>query len=169
MDEQCGSIFKKGCMDATFSLKLALQTLHEHNKEAYILFVNLVIAYNFVNQELLWKVLDRFGVPNKMITVLKKLHKNVQYVMKVGKKKAKVTSTCGVKQGHNLGPILFIFLIQAVSTTLDKIWEFEKPDFRWHGMHEKMEISHQNITLIWQKAQIISHKERNSHCGNCIM
>jgi Reverse transcriptase (RNA-dependent DNA polymerase) len=70
MDEQCGSIFKKGCADATFSLKLALQTLHEHNKEAYVLFVNLVNAFHSVNRELLRKVLDKFGVPNKMITVL---------------------------------------------------------------------------------------------------
>jgi Reverse transcriptase (RNA-dependent DNA polymerase) len=137
MDEQCGSIYKKGCVDATFSLKLALQTLHEHNKEAYVLFVDLVKAYDSVNRELLWKVLKRFGVPNKMITVLQKLHKNIKYAMKVGKKSVKVISTCGVKQGDNLGPILFIYLIQAISTTLDKKWDFETPDFRWHGIQEK--------------------------------
>jgi hypothetical protein len=39
-----------------------------------------------------------------------------------------------VKQDDNLGPILFFFMIQAVSTTLDKKWDFETPDFRWHGM-----------------------------------
>jgi Reverse transcriptase (RNA-dependent DNA polymerase) len=55
MDRQNGSIFKKGCVDATFSLKLALQTLHKHNKEAYVLFVDLVQvlkAYDSVNREL---------------------------------------------------------------------------------------------------------------------
>jgi Reverse transcriptase (RNA-dependent DNA polymerase)/Endonuclease-reverse transcriptase len=133
IDEQCGSIFNKGCADATFSLKMALQTLHEHNKESFILFVDLVKAYDSVNRELLWKVLERYGVPPKMIIVLKKLHKNIQYVMKVGKKTTKVKSTCGLKQGDNLGPILFIYLIQAVSVTLDKKWEFDKPDFRRHG------------------------------------
>jgi hypothetical protein len=46
MDEQCGSLFQKGCADATFLLKLALQTLHEHNQDAYILFVDLVKAYD---------------------------------------------------------------------------------------------------------------------------
>jgi Reverse transcriptase (RNA-dependent DNA polymerase) len=114
-------------------LKLALQTLHEHHKEAYILFLDLVKAYDSVNRELLWKILDRYGVPEKMVKVLKKLHNNVQYIMQIGKKTTKVVSTCGVKQGDNLGPILFIYLIQAVSTTLDKKWKFSTPDFRWHG------------------------------------
>jgi hypothetical protein len=69
-----------------------------------------------------------------MIQVLQKLYKNVTYHMNVAGKKKSFESTCGVKQGDNLGPILFIFMIQAVSTTLDKKWNFETPDFRWHGM-----------------------------------
>jgi hypothetical protein len=71
--------------------------------------------------------------------------------MKVGKKTTKVKSTCGVKQGDNLGPILFIYLIQAVSLTLDKKWIFEKPDFRWHGekSDKKQETQHPNTPQPW--------------------
>jgi hypothetical protein len=32
--ERCGSLFRKGCADATFTLKMALQALQEHNHEA---------------------------------------------------------------------------------------------------------------------------------------
>jgi hypothetical protein len=39
-----------------------------------------------------------------------------------------------VKQGGNLGPILFIFMIQAVSMMLDKKWDFKTPDLCWLGM-----------------------------------
>jgi hypothetical protein len=131
IDEQCGSMIKKGCADATFPLKLALQTLREHNQEAYILFVDLVKAYDTVNREMLWIILDRLGVPPQMITVLKKLYTDVTIHMKVGTKTQSFGSTCGVKQGDNLGPILFIYVIQAVSLTLDKKWTFQKPDFRW--------------------------------------
>ena len=42
IDEQCGSLFNKGCADATFTLKMALQTLQEHNQDAHILFVDLI-------------------------------------------------------------------------------------------------------------------------------
>jgi len=64
-------MFRKGCADATFSLKTALQVLREHNQESHVLFVDLVKAYDSVNRELLWKVL-KFRVPDETITVLKK-------------------------------------------------------------------------------------------------
>jgi hypothetical protein len=48
--------------------------------------------------------------------------------------------TCGVKQGNNLGPVIFIFMIQAVPTMLYKKWDFKTPDFQWHGM--KVDRSH---------------------------
>ena len=44
--------------------------------------------------------------------------------MKVGEEEVEIKGEVGVKQGDNLGPILFIILIQAVSTTLDKKMEF---------------------------------------------
>jgi hypothetical protein len=47
----------KGCADATFTLKTALQTLREHDQESWVLFVDLVKAYDTVNREMLWKIL----------------------------------------------------------------------------------------------------------------
>jgi hypothetical protein len=43
--------------DATFTLKTALQTLREHDQESWVLFVDLVKAYDTVNREMLWKIL----------------------------------------------------------------------------------------------------------------
>ena len=54
--------------------------------------------------------------------------------MKVGEEEVEINGTVGVKQGDNLGPILFILLIQAVSSTLDKKWNFSTPDFRRHAL-----------------------------------
>jgi hypothetical protein len=117
-----------------FTQKAALQTLQEHNQEAHVLFVDLAKAYDTVNQELLWKILARLGIPPKMIVVLQKLYAKVTYHMNVDGRKKSFEITCGVKQGNNLGPILFLFMIQAISTTMDKKWDFKTPDFRWHGM-----------------------------------
>jgi hypothetical protein len=91
-----------------FTLKMALQTLQEHNQGAHILFVNLVKAYDTVIQELLWKILARLGIPPKMITVLQKLYIEVTYHMNAAGKKKSFESTCGVKQGNNLVLLLFL-------------------------------------------------------------
>ena len=111
MDKQCGSLFGKGCADATFTLKSSLQTLREHQQEAHVLFIDLVKAYDSVNRELLWKILKLFGIPDNLIIILKKLHSNVTYIMKVGEEEVEIKGTVGVKQGDNIGLILFILFI----------------------------------------------------------
>jgi hypothetical protein len=93
INEQCGSLFDKGCTDTMFTLKMALQTLQERNQEAHVLFVNLVKAYDTVKQELLWKILARLGIPPKMIAVLQKLYTKVTYHMSVAGKKKSFKST----------------------------------------------------------------------------
>jgi hypothetical protein len=132
LEEQAGSTPGKGCADATFTLKTALQTLREHGQESWVLFVDLVKAYDTVNREMLWKILTTLGVPESLIEVLKKLYKDVTINLRVGEKLEQSLSTSGVKQGDNLTPILFIFVIHAVSNSLDKKWDFTTPDFRWY-------------------------------------
>ena len=90
IDEQCGCLFGKGSADATFTQKSSLQTILEHQLEAHILFLDLVKAFNSVSRELLWKILKLYGIPDNLIITLKKLHSNVTYIMKVGKKKSKL-------------------------------------------------------------------------------
>jgi len=134
IDGQCECLFGKGCTDATFAVKSAIQTLHEHNQQVYVLFVDLIKAFDSVNRELLWKILAVYGVPEKTIEVLKKLHTNVTYQFKVGKKLTKIEGNVGVKQGDNLGLILFIIMVNAVAKSLKKKWTFSKPTFQWHSM-----------------------------------
>ena len=59
----------------------------------------------------------------------KTLHTNVTYIMKVREEEVEINGTVSVKQGDNLGPILFFLLIQAVALTLDKKWNLLLPTF----------------------------------------
>ena len=43
----------------------------EHNQETWILFLDLVKAFDKVPRELLRRVLTKFGVPDKMVSILK--------------------------------------------------------------------------------------------------
>jgi hypothetical protein len=80
---------------------------------------------------MLWKILKILGVPDNLIEVLKKLYTDFTINLRVGDKLEQFLSNSGVKQRDNLAPVLFIFVIHAVSNSLDKKWEFETPDLRW--------------------------------------
>ena len=127
-ETQCGFLKQKGCVDENFVVNLSLQTLREHGKSAYCIFVDLVKAYDTVNREMLWLVLSRYGVPNAIIIVLKKLYNNTTIFMKFEKILTTFKSTCGVKQGDNLAPILFVIFLNAVTETLEKM-EIRKTRF----------------------------------------
>ena len=46
--------------------------------ETWVLLCDQVKAFDRVSRELLWKVLARLGIPVKLISLLKALHKDVE-------------------------------------------------------------------------------------------
>ena len=89
----------------------------EHGLESWILFLDLVKAFDRVPREMLWLVMEKFGVPMKLIRLLKALHANVQVKFIVNDVTNTIESVIGVKQGDILGPLLFLFYLAAVMTT----------------------------------------------------
>ena len=63
--------------DAVFTVKTALKKRREHGLETWVLFLDLVKAFDRVPREMLWLILKKFGVPEKLIFLLKALHENV--------------------------------------------------------------------------------------------
>ena len=49
LDEQCGGVFGKGCIDGTYNVKQALHTLSQHGADSYVIFADLVKAYDTVD------------------------------------------------------------------------------------------------------------------------
>jgi hypothetical protein len=88
-----------GCVDAAVTLKIALQSLRDSNQEAYVLFVELVKAFDSVNSEMMWKILVKCGIPEPLVNVLVKMYTDIEVSTSVGKPKAIFPSTSGVKQG----------------------------------------------------------------------
>ena len=134
MDEQNGFLHKKGCLDASFSLKLALQTRKEFGLDSWVVFVDLVKAFDTVNRDMLMTILARFGLPEPLIKVIRCLYKPVRMTFKSGKTKYEFINVVGVKQGDNLAPVLFLFVMQAAMETLDNVWRehnITTPSFSW--------------------------------------
>ena len=62
-EPQCGFRPGRGCQDAIFTVKMAMKKRSEHSVETWILFLDLVKAFDRVPRDLLWSVLERFGAP----------------------------------------------------------------------------------------------------------
>ena len=71
--------FRKGCgcEDMIFVARQLVEKAREHGKSLYVLFVDLRKAYDSVPRQALWKVLEKYGVPVKMLNVIKSFHKGM--------------------------------------------------------------------------------------------
>ena len=54
---QFGSTPETGCPDGSFSIKTLLQMRKEMDKNTWVVFVNLIKAFDSINHELLFKLL----------------------------------------------------------------------------------------------------------------
>ena len=116
-EPQCGFRAGRSCSDAIFTLKMALKKRKEHGLESWVLFVDLVKAFDRVPRELLWKILAKYGVPQKILRLLIRLHANFDVQFEVDGVRQQIKCIVGVKQGDILGPMLFNFFIAAVMSS----------------------------------------------------
>ena len=120
---QYGATPKKGCQDGSFTLKSVLHSRRQHNLPTYILFVDLIKAYDTADHELLIKLLKQFGAPPKIISVIERLYTDLKIVLNKGVEEAKLLQSIGVRQGDNMSQVLFLFLRAAFAEVLEKEWE----------------------------------------------
>ena len=114
LEEQCGFSGGRGVTDGTFSLKLALKRRREHGKHSYVLFVDLIKAFDSTPRDVLFTLLKKIGVPPRMLDVIKRMHQAVVVSTMVGDIKVTVPNEGGVKQGENSAPKYFLTVVQAI-------------------------------------------------------
>jgi hypothetical protein len=72
-----------------------------HGLETYALFVDLVKAFDTVQHPLLFGILSRYGVPESLINVIKKMYKDCSISYKLGNDTINIPYKTGVQQGDN--------------------------------------------------------------------
>ena len=84
------------------------------------MFVDLVKAFDTANHELLFRLLEKYGAPKELIEVIRLLYENLEVELRVDGEKVQIPYSIGVKQGDNMAPVLFLFLMQAMAEVLAK-------------------------------------------------
>ena len=115
-EEQAG--FRKGyaTVDNVFILHSLIRDCLDRKRKLYVAFIDYKKAFDSINRNALWKILEQNGIDGKMLDVLKSIYSEVVSCVRsdIGTTKY-FNCSKGLKQGCILSPILFSYIIQVVT------------------------------------------------------
>ncbi|BHF74504.1 hypothetical protein SprV_0501759000 [Sparganum proliferum] len=111
-----------------FAARQLQEKCQEMRTHLYSTFVNLTKAFDTVNREGLWKIMRKFGCPERFIEIVRQLHDGMMArVTDNGAISEAFAVTNGVKQGCVLAPTLFSLMFSAM---LMDAYRDERPRIR---------------------------------------
>ena len=114
-ESQSGFREGRGCCDIIFMARQLLEKTAEHTDSLFTLFVDLRKAYDSLPREALCPVLERCGVPLRMLKIVKSFHEGMEAEVKIGDKLSDSFQVCnGLQQGCTLASTLFNIYFSAV-------------------------------------------------------
>jgi len=105
----------RSCSDHIFTLRQILEKSKEWNAPLYANLIDFEKAFDSIHRYSLWKILRHYGIPSKLVNVIKMLYSDFQSQVICNAALTDAFSvTTGVKQGCILSPFLFILGIDWV-------------------------------------------------------
>ena len=112
-DHQCGFQRNRSTIDHIFCIRQILEKKWDYDEEVHQLFIHFKKVYDSVRMEVLYKILIEFGIPRKLVRLIKMSLTETYSRVRVGKELSdRFTIRYGLKQGDSLTPILFNFALE---------------------------------------------------------
>ena len=73
-EEQCGFRPHRSMVDMMFVVRRLQELARKNDNPLFMCFIDLAKAYDSVDRTLLWTVLAHFGIPPRMLTVIRQFH-----------------------------------------------------------------------------------------------
>ena len=119
---QFGSTPRVGCQDGSFTIKTMLHLRHNHNLPTFVMFADLVKAFDTSNHKLMVEILAKYGCPPKLRSAIRRMYSDSKVRLILGDTDISISFEVGVKQGDSVAPVLFLFIMMAFAETLEKEW-----------------------------------------------
>ena len=114
-ESQCGFREGRGTIDMIFAARQLQEKCQEQHRDLYTTFIDLTKAFDTVSRAGLWKIMAKFGCPDKFIALVRSFHDGMQVrVQDDGESSEPILVTNGVKQGCVLAPTLFSMMFSAM-------------------------------------------------------
>ena len=114
-DIQTGFRKGRGTRDEIANIRWIIEKAREFQKNIYLCFIDYAKAFDCVDHNKLWKILEEMGIPDHLVCLLRILYAGQEATVRTGHG----TADCfqigkGVHQGCILSPCLFNFYAQYI-------------------------------------------------------
>jgi len=117
-DEQAGFRQNRSCTDQIATLRIIVEQSLEWNSPLYINFIDYEKAFDSVDRETLWKLLRHYGIPEKIVNIIRSSYDGMSCrVVHGGQLTNSFQVRTGVRQGCLLSPFLFLLAIDWIMKT----------------------------------------------------
>ena len=114
-ESQCSFCMGWGTRDMIFAVRQLQEKCQEQRCDMYTTFVDLTKAFDTVSRDRLWKILAKYGCPEKFISIVWQFHDGMRAcVQDNGDILEAFVITNRVKQGSVLSPILLCLMLLAM-------------------------------------------------------
>ena len=114
-EEQAGFRSGRSCSEQILSLRNIIEQCNEFNTRSYINFVDFKKAFDSVHRDTVWKIMEHYGIPRKIINITKNLYQNSSCRVRTNSGYTDYFDiVTGVRQGCILSPMLFLLTIDFV-------------------------------------------------------
>ena len=120
-EEQAGVRQDRSCTDQVTALRILGEQSIEWNSSLYVNFVDYEKAFDSLDRETFWKILRHYGVPMKLVNMIKNSFEGMSCrVIHDGQLTKNFEIRTGMRQGCLLSPFLFILAIDWIMKTETK-------------------------------------------------
>eukprot|EP00399_MALV-I-05_sp_L67-4_P000160 gene160-65_t len=115
-DDQNGFRRGRSTVDGIHICRRIFEKHMQAGAEVHAGFIDLTKAYDTVPRNAMWQVLRKWGVPEKLVSLIASIHEGMQVSVRVGQERAEPFEVrVGLRQGCTLAPTLFILYFAAVT------------------------------------------------------
>ena len=97
-----------------------LHLVRNHNLPTWVLFTDLVKAFDASNHALMDKLLDKYGCPPALRYAIARIYKDIRVRLIIGEIDTTIQFYVSIKQGDSMALVVFLFIIMGFAETLKK-------------------------------------------------